>query len=53
MSVSGPTLHIPAPKEMIIVLPQTDTGIFKVWEPWEGTVTYAIITFVLNMTFTK
>ena len=53
MSVSGTTLHIPAPKEMIIVLPQTDTGIFKVWEPWEGTVTYAIITFVLNMTFTK
>lgn len=53
MSVSGTTLHIPAPKEMIIVLPQTDTGIFKVWEPWEGAVTYAIITFVLNMTFTK
>lgn len=38
---------------MIPVLPKTDESLFKVWELWEGSVNYAIIAFVLNMTCLK
>lgn len=52
MSVSGTNVHIPVPDRMLTVLPKTDKG-FKVWEPWEGSVIYTIIAFVLNMNCLK
>ena len=38
---------------MITVLQKTDNSLFEVWELWEGSVTCAIIAFVLNMTCLK
>lgn len=35
------------------MLQKTDKSFFKVWELWEGSVTCAIIAFVLNTTCLK
>lgn len=48
----GTTLGIPAPRRMITVLLKTDKSLF-IWEPEEGSVTCAIIAFVLNMNCLK
>lgn len=52
MSVSGTIAHTPVPKRMLTVLLKIGKG-FKVGEPWEGSVIYTIIAFVLNMTYLK
>lgn len=52
MSMFGTTLGIPAPRRMITVLLKTDKSLF-IWEPEEGSVTCAIIAFVLNMNCLK
>lgn len=52
VSASGTTTHIPVPRRMLTVLLKTDKG-YKVWEPWEESVIYTIIAFVLNMTCLK
>lgn len=49
----GTTLHIPAPLKNDYSVNRRLTSLFKVWELWEGSVTYAIIAFVLNMTYLK
>lgn len=51
MSVSGTIAHTPVPKECSVLL-KIGQG-FKVGEPWEGSVIYTIIAFVLNMTYLK